>query len=223
MDTGLKAFVIPVTPFQQNCSVHWCTKTNKGAVVDPGGDLDQIDDAIAKHGIELEKVLVTHGHIDHAGGVAEFAERHNLPIEGPHKDEIFWISQLAEQGERFGLAAGRPFEPDRWLDDGDTVTVGDLVYDVVHCPGHTPGHVVFIHRPGVDRPHRLSQGQSRGPDRLDPGQAVSPGRRHHLHPRPRRPVDLRPGTPVQPLRRGQPVRVSGDACFLVLATIRNIS
>ena len=147
MDTGLKAFVIPVTPFQQNCSVHWCTKTNKGAVVDPGGDLDQIDDAIAKHGIELEKVLVTHGHIDHAGGVAEFAERHNLPIEGPHKDEIFWISQLAEQGERFGLAAGRPFEPDRWLDDGDTVTVGDLVYDVVHCPGHTPGHVVFIHRP----------------------------------------------------------------------------
>ncbi len=147
MDTGLKAFVIPVTPFQQNCSVHWCTKTNKGAVVDPGGDLDAIDDAVAKQGIELEKVLVTHGHLDHAGGVAEFAERHGLPIEGPHKDEIFWISQLAEQGERFGIGGGRVFEPDRWLDDGDTVTVGELVFDVVHCPGHTPGHVVFIHKP----------------------------------------------------------------------------
>lgn len=147
MDTPLKAFVIPVTPFQQNCSVHWCTKTNKGAVVDPGGDLDAIDDAVAKQGIMLEKILVTHGHIDHAGGVAEFAERHGLPIEGPHKDEIFWISQLAEQGERFGLAAGRVFEPDRWLDDGDTVTVGEVVFDVIHCPGHTPGHIVFVNGP----------------------------------------------------------------------------
>lgn len=147
MEAPLKAFIIPVTPFQQNCSVHWCTKTNKGAVVDPGGDLDAIDEAVAKQGIELEKVLVTHGHIDHAGGVAEFAERHGLPIEGPHKDEIFWISQLAEQGARFGLAAGRPFEPDRWLDDGDTVTVGELTFEVIHCPGHTPGHIVLLHRP----------------------------------------------------------------------------
>jgi glyoxylase-like metal-dependent hydrolase (beta-lactamase superfamily II) len=147
MDTGLKAFVIPVTPFQQNCSVHWCTKTNKGAVVDPGGDLDAIDAAVARQGIELEKVLVTHGHIDHAGGVREFADRHGLPIEGPHRDEIFWIAQLAEQGARFGLGAGQPFEPDRWLDDGDRVTVGELVFDVVHCPGHTPGHIVFVHKP----------------------------------------------------------------------------
>lgn len=146
MNTALKAFVIPVTPFQQNCSVHWCTKTNRGAVVDPGGDLDAIDDAVAKQGITLEKILVTHGHIDHAGGVAEFAERHSLPIEGPHKDEIFWISQLADQGARFGLEAGRVFEPDRWLDDGDTVTVGELVHEVIHCPGHTPGHVVFLNR-----------------------------------------------------------------------------
>jgi glyoxylase-like metal-dependent hydrolase (beta-lactamase superfamily II) len=143
MSQSLQAAIIPVTPFQQNCSLLWCTETKKAAVVDPGGDLDTIDAAIAEQGVTLEKILITHGHIDHAGSAGAFAERHGVPIEGPHKDDTFWIDQARESGATFGLPEAAPFTPDRWLVDGDTVTVGNLTMQVLHCPGHTPGHVVF--------------------------------------------------------------------------------
>lgn len=143
MSQSLQAAIIPVTPFQQNCSLLWCTQTMKAAVVDPGGDLDTIDAAIAEQGVTLEKILITHGHIDHAGSAGAFATRHGVPIEGPHKDDAFWIDQAAESGAAYGLPDAAPFTPDRWLVDGDTVTVGNLTLQVLHCPGHTPGHVVF--------------------------------------------------------------------------------
>lgn len=142
----LKAVIIPVTPLQQNCTLFWCTTTNKAAFVDPGGDLDRLKSVAREQGVELEKILVTHGHLDHCGQAGMLAAELGLPIEGPHKDDLFWIDQLDDDGPRWGMVA-QSFAPDRWLVDGDTVTVGNLTLDVVHCPGHTPGHVVFIHRP----------------------------------------------------------------------------
>jgi glyoxylase-like metal-dependent hydrolase (beta-lactamase superfamily II) len=140
----LRATIIPVTPLQQNCTLLWCTKTMRAAFVDPGGDLPRLKAAAAQAGVTIEKILLTHGHIDHCGSAGIFAEQLGVPIEGPHEDDRFWISQLAEDGARYGIA-GRPFEPSRWLVDGDRVTVGELHFDVRHCPGHTPGHVVFHH------------------------------------------------------------------------------
>ena len=142
----LKAAIIPVTPLQQNCTLFWCTATNKGALVDPGGDLHKLKDAVAQTGVELEKILITHGHIDHCGEAGILAKELGLCIEGPHEEDRFWIAQLAEDGRKYGVN-GQVFEPDRWLVDGDTVTVGNLTLDVIHCPGHTPGHVVFYHGP----------------------------------------------------------------------------
>ena len=127
IEPPLKAVIIPVTPLQQNCTLFWCTETNKGALVDPGGDLDKLKDAVAKTGVQLEKLLVTHGHLDHCGQTGILAKELGLKIEGPHEEDRFWIAQLD--------------------DDGDTVTVGNLTLDVIHCPGHTPGHVVFYHGP----------------------------------------------------------------------------
>jgi hydroxyacylglutathione hydrolase len=140
----LKAAIIPVTPLQQNCCLIWCTKTMRGAFTDPGGDLPKLREAIRQTGISVEKILLTHGHIDHCGSAGIFAEELGVPIEGPHQDDLFWISRLAEDGARYGVP-GKPFEPDRWLADGDRVTVGELIFNVRHCPGHTPGHVVFHH------------------------------------------------------------------------------
>lgn len=142
----MKAAIIPVTPLQQNCSLIWCTATNKAALIDPGGDLDRLKQGVAKAGVELEKILITHGHLDHCGQAGMLAEELGLQIEGPHKDDLFWIEKLDSDGARYGMEA-RSFEPDRWLKNGDTVTVGDLTLDVIHCPGHTPGHVVFFHEP----------------------------------------------------------------------------
>ncbi len=142
----LKAAIIPVTPLQQNCTLFWCTETNKGALVDPGGDLDKLKAAVAQTGVELEKLLVTHGHLDHCGQAGMLAKELGLTIEGPHEEDRFWIAQLDDDGPRWGMHA-ETFEPDRWLEDGDTVTVGNLTLDVIHCPGHTPGHVVFYHGP----------------------------------------------------------------------------
>jgi glyoxylase-like metal-dependent hydrolase (beta-lactamase superfamily II) len=140
----LKAAIVPVTAFQQNCSLVWCTRTMRGAFVDAGGDLDRLKATAAQHGVTIEKLLVTHGHIDHCGGTGILAEELGVPIEGPHEADRFWIARLGDDGRSYGIE-GRPFEPNRWLVDGDRVTVGELVFDVVHCPGHTPGHVVFHH------------------------------------------------------------------------------
>jgi glyoxylase-like metal-dependent hydrolase (beta-lactamase superfamily II) len=142
----LKAVIIPVTPLEQNCTLFWCTETNKGALVDPGGDLHKLKDAVAKTGVQLEKLLVTHGHLDHCGQTGMLAQELGLKIEGPHEEDRFWIAQLDNDGKRWGMEA-KTFEPDRWLKGGDTVTVGNLTLDVIHCPGHTPGHVVFYHGP----------------------------------------------------------------------------
>lgn len=139
----MKLAILPVTPFQQNCSLIVCEATNRAALVDPGGEVERLLEAVARSGATLEKVLVTHGHVDHCGGVADVAERAGVPIEGPHREDAFWIDQLARQSSMFGVPGARPFTPDRWLDQGDRVTVGDIAFDVHHCPGHTPGHVVF--------------------------------------------------------------------------------
>jgi glyoxylase-like metal-dependent hydrolase (beta-lactamase superfamily II) len=143
--SDLNVAIMPVTPLQQNCSLWWCTATNKAAVVDPGGDIDRILEVIEKQGVEVQKILITHGHLDHAGGTAELAERLHVPIEGPHTDDLFLIEALGEQGARFGINA-RPFETGRWLNGGDTVKLGALTLGVRHCPGHTPGHVIFFHQ-----------------------------------------------------------------------------
>jgi len=143
---SLKYRVIPVTPFEQNCTLLWCTETNKAAVVDPGGDLDRIRAAVEAEGVTLEKILLTHAHIDHAGGTAELSKSAGLPIEGPRKEDNFWIQGLAMQAQMFGFPAPEVFTPNRWLEDGDTVTVGNETLEVLHTPGHTPGHVVFFHR-----------------------------------------------------------------------------
>jgi glyoxylase-like metal-dependent hydrolase (beta-lactamase superfamily II) len=140
----LKAAIIPVTPLQQNCTLLWCTETMLGAFVDPGGDLPRLKAAAQQSGAKIEKVLLTHGHIDHCGSAGILAEELGVPIEGPHEDDLFWIDQLEEDGRRYGIT-GKPFASSRYLVDRDQVTVGSLTFDVRHCPGHTPGHVVFHH------------------------------------------------------------------------------
>ena len=143
----MRIAVIPVTPFRQNCSVIWDPVTARGAVIDPGGGLEEILGFVDGQGITLEKILLTHAHIDHAGATAELKRRRGLPVEGPHEGDRFWIEQLAEQARSFGIASEGSFEPDRWLHDGDRVTVGPLELVVRHCPGHTPGHVAFFNAP----------------------------------------------------------------------------
>ena len=143
----LETAIVPVTPFQQNATVFWCNKTMKGAVIDPGGHLDRIMSAVERAGVTLEKIFITHAHRDHAGMAADFSEQQGIPIEGPHQDDQFWIDKLSDAEEKAGFDQPRPFTPDRWLFDGDTVTVGEQTLDVFHCPGHTPGHVVYYHGP----------------------------------------------------------------------------
>jgi glyoxylase-like metal-dependent hydrolase (beta-lactamase superfamily II) len=144
MNPSLKATIIPVTPLQQNCTLLWCTKTMRGTFTDPGGDLDRLKTAARQAGVTIEKILLTHGHIDHCGSAGILAQELGVPIEGPHEADRFWISRLDDDGKRWGIT-GKPFEPDRWLQAGDTATVGELTFNVRHCPGHTPGHVVFHH------------------------------------------------------------------------------
>ena len=139
-------FIAPVTPLQQNCTTVWCTRTNKAAIIDPGGSIDSILGEIARRGLTLEKIWVTHGHLDHAGGTAELKAKTGCPIEGPHPDDQFWIDGIEQQGKAYGMPEARGFTTDRWLFDGDTVTLGETTWEVIHCPGHTPGHVVFFNR-----------------------------------------------------------------------------
>ena len=140
--------IIPVTSFEQNCTLLWCGETMRAAVVDPGGDITRILDAVKANGVTLEKILVTHGHIDHAGAVADLAEQLSLPIEGPQREDQFWIDGMPQQSKMYGFPNVRVFTPDRWLEQGDRVAVGNLTLDVLHCPGHTPGHVVYFNEPG---------------------------------------------------------------------------
>jgi glyoxylase-like metal-dependent hydrolase (beta-lactamase superfamily II) len=142
----MKAAIIPVTPLQQNCTLLWCTKTMRGAFVDPGGDLPRLRKNAEAHGVTIEKIILTHGHIDHCGGAKILAEELGVPIEGPQEADRFWIARLEDDGRAYGIPA-KTFESDRWLEEGEQVTVGELVFDVYHCPGHTPGHVVFHHPP----------------------------------------------------------------------------
>jgi glyoxylase-like metal-dependent hydrolase (beta-lactamase superfamily II) len=144
-DTAIKAAILPVTPYQQNCSLVWCTRTKKAAVIDPGGDLDRLKEAMRVEGVTLEKVLLTHGHLDHASGAAKLARAFGVPIEGPHRDDAFLLDELGRNATRPGFADAENCTPTRWLEDGDTVTVGEATFGVRHCPGHTPGHVVFFH------------------------------------------------------------------------------
>ena len=142
----MNAIIIPVTPFQQNCTLVWCKETMEGAFIDPGGEIDRLLTVADKQRVTIEKILVTHGHMDHAGGVADMSERLEIPIEGPHEDDKFWIDQITESAEKYGMDPGaRPFTPDRWLNGGDAVTFGKVSLGVRHCPGHTPGHVIFFH------------------------------------------------------------------------------
>ncbi len=138
--------IIPVTPFEQNCTLLWCGQTLEAAVVDPGGDLDLIHKEIQARGVRPVKILLTHTHIDHAGGTAELAEDLGLSIEGPHRADKVWIEAFDQQCEMFGFPPVSGFEPNRWLVQGDRVEFGMQELDVLHCPGHTPGHLVFFHR-----------------------------------------------------------------------------
>lgn len=144
----LKAAIVPVTPFQQNCAILWDDASKAGAVVDPGGDVDAILDAIKQVGAKIEKIVLTHGHIDHAGGAAELKERMGgkIAIEGPHRGDDFLLRGLAGQGSQFGISGSRNVQPDRWLSEGDTVSIGGFVFEVLHCPGHSPGSVVLVNK-----------------------------------------------------------------------------
>jgi len=135
--------VIPVTPFQQNCSLIWCEATRKAALIDPGGEADRLLAEAARRGLELEKLLLTHGHVDHVGAAGLLSQRLGIPIEGPHAEDAFLLDHLPDQCAMFGFPHTEPFRPARWLVDGDRVAIGSVTLEVLHCPGHTPGHVVF--------------------------------------------------------------------------------
>jgi hydroxyacylglutathione hydrolase len=140
----LEFCIIPVTPFQQNCSIIWCSRTRRAAVIDPGGELERVIAEAERRGLVLEKILLTHGHLDHAGATAQLSERLALPIEGPQVEDTFWIDSLPQFAPTWGFPPSRSFTPDRWLSDGDRVNLGELELQVRHCPGHTPGHVIFF-------------------------------------------------------------------------------
>lgn len=138
------ATIIPVTLFQQNCTLLWCTATKDAIVIDPGGDVPLIQDAIAKAGVTVRQIWLTHGHIDHVGGAAELRDALKVPIEGPHIADKFLLDHVVESGRNYDMTGVRNFTPDRWLDEGDQVKVGELTFDVFHCPGHSPGSVAFF-------------------------------------------------------------------------------
>jgi glyoxylase-like metal-dependent hydrolase (beta-lactamase superfamily II) len=141
---AFKIAIVPVTPFEQNCAILVCAKTNKAAVIDPGGDMERIEDAIKQTGADVEKIIITHGHIDHIGAVTPLSRKLNLPVEGPHHGDKILLESVNEVARRYGLPDVEPVTTGRWLNEGDKVTVGELEFDVFHCPGHSPGSVVFV-------------------------------------------------------------------------------
>ncbi len=143
----MKFEIIPVTHYQQNCSLIWCEDTLKAALVDPGGDIDTILDGVKRAGVTVEKILLTHGHMDHVGASPQLALELGIPIIGPHKEDMFWLDRLPSEAPRMGFTPIPVFEPTEWLEEGDQVMVGEQALEVFHCPGHTPGHIVFFHRP----------------------------------------------------------------------------
>ena len=148
MMATMEFLVVPVTPFEQNCSLIW-DGAGRAAFIDPGGEAERLLGEASRRGLRVEKLLLTHGHLDHVGAAVELRERLGVPIEGPQRADAFWLEALPEQASLFGMADAAAFTPDRWLEDGDVVEVGGLRLDVLHCPGHTPGHVVFHHPPSA--------------------------------------------------------------------------
>ena len=141
----IKVAIVPVTPYQQNCSIIKCESSGKVAIVDPGGDIPRIEQAVSQLQGSVEKILLTHGHMDHCAATSELRDKLGVPVEGPHREDDFWIEKLPEWCEMSGFPRAEPFVPDRWLEEGDSVTVGEQTLQVYHCPGHTPGHVVFVY------------------------------------------------------------------------------
>lgn len=140
----LQYFIIPVTAFAQNCTLFWCDQTMEGAIVDPGGDIDKILAAVDRHQVQLVKILITHGHLDHAGATKTLAQQLSIPIEGPHREDQFWIDAMEQQKLMMNFSHGESFVSDRYLVQGDKVGFGEVELDVYFCPGHTPGHIVFF-------------------------------------------------------------------------------
>lgn len=143
---SIKVSIVPVTAYQQNCSILKCEETGRGAVFDPGGDVERILEAVRQMDVTLEKIILTHGHMDHCAASDILRQQLDIPIEGPQREDDFWIGKLPEWCQMAGFPHADAFEPDRWLEDGDTVQVGAQTLEVLHCPGHTPGHVVLFHR-----------------------------------------------------------------------------
>jgi len=143
----LKFEIIPVTHYRQNCSLLWCEETREAAVVDPGGDIQKILALINRLQLVLVKVLLTHGHLDHVGGALQLSQLANIPIVGPHKDDSYWLSRIPQQSQMMGFPPHEPFVPTEYLQEGDQVQIGTQILSVIHCPGHTPGHIIFYHQP----------------------------------------------------------------------------
>ncbi|NVK54368.1 MAG: MBL fold metallo-hydrolase [Alteromonadaceae bacterium] len=142
----MKIIVIPVTPFAQNCSLIWDPATMKGALVDPGGDADKIYKAVQANGVDIDKIILTHGHLDHVGATTEVAAHYKVPVIGPHIGDKFWLDGLMQQSQMFGFPPAQPFTPNQWLTEQDTITLGNLTLEILHCPGHTPGHIALVER-----------------------------------------------------------------------------
>lgn len=142
----MEIVVIPVTPFAQNCSLIWDTSTMKGAFVDPGGEIEKLIKAASDNQVNIEKIILTHGHLDHVGGTVALAAHYKVPIIGPHVGDKFWLDALGQQSQMFGFPPAAPFEPNQWLNHKDSIELGELTLGVLHCPGHTPGHVALVER-----------------------------------------------------------------------------